>query len=115
MSTASTGTHPAGHTVGERRYVRFRDEWTEPLAQAPQWYTAVYIGTTAYAGPDAAQRAGECAPEEPRWRVDSLERWEYGGDELIIGELAEQRLPGPIPGSWEQDAIRPPTQEVRHG
>ena len=90
----------AARRVPLRRFVRFRDEWTDHPSSAPSWYTACFLGTVTRT---VAGRTWT----EGRWRVDGLERWEYGEDELILGDLTDGALARPVPGSWDRADVRP--------
>ncbi|KMV17524.1 hypothetical protein ACT17_14595 [Mycolicibacterium conceptionense] len=92
------------YTVGERRYVRFDDEWSEPQDYTldaeegnPRWFTAVYAG-------EKTDRKGRT---EGWWDVEGVPRWQYATDELVIGDPAGAELWPPVPATHDRTATRP--------
>lgn len=95
-------------TIGERRYIRFDDEWDDPYeGDSPRWFTAVYLGESPRTVRRGDQSAVPAREAEGRWAVDGVPRWEYGTEELVIGDPAEAALAEPIPASRDRFARRP--------
>lgn len=101
MSTPSPASSPEGYEVGERRFVRFADEWDEPQSEDgnPRWFTAVYVGIS---GPSIKR-----GKPEGYWDIDGVPRWQYGTTELVIGDPTDHALWPPVPASRDRTAAAP--------
>jgi hypothetical protein len=101
MPPAALSPSDEGYKIGERRYVRFADEWDEPQSEDgnPRWFTAVYAGVS---GPSIKRGA-----PEGYWDIDGVSRWQYGTTELVIGDRTDQPLWQPKPATRDRATTAP--------